>query len=597
MCAKKKSLALARARGWLAALGVASLIVAAATATLAGLLEGHARRAAPDRADAHLRAILASEADRIDTRLAPIRAQLYLMLDWFRAGTVSPGDTDALVALCLPLLARSPAIEAVRIAHDDGTEWMLAREDQGWLTRRVTEAEGAHRSTWMRWDRDGAPLAREERGSTAYDARRTPWYRGAIAQYDTWRARPELADPEIYFGAPAWDVPPEELRLVYALAMRGDGGDTVVCFEARPEALLRTACVCLSPEGGVVYAPQGVPMEEANALAAAMRGNEQTSDLALLVQTAFGTRWLRSAPQVLGPGTEVTLIASTGEADLRSMEDGLQRAALLAAPLAALVLTVLLRLMEAWPAMGRKSAPGALQIYPDTALSLQPPQAYLQALDSARKQTRRLRAELEAQRRDRHTQDMHWHDALARIEAGRTALHTLLAAEDSWFGAPEDALDRFATVAAHTLVLDGCSVWRRGPDGKSLQCVVRWGGAADVAGTPHVELLPVTLARAEHPMFFLAVEVESVIHSRDASTDPRLEGLIGRHGIHAMPPGTSLPAKRAFLAAPIRFGEKIDGVLCVERSGHWRPWEADEVAFAQGLAHLIAMRFRIDSVG
>ncbi|WP_158046366.1 sensor domain-containing phosphodiesterase [Skermanella pratensis] len=136
-------------------------------------------------------------------------------------------------------------------------------------------------------------------------------------------------------------------------------------------------------------------------------------------------------------------------------------------------------------------------------------------------------------------------------------------------------LRRINCVAVETLEVARSSIWLLNEDGTALVCADHYdvSSAADNNGQ--------ILERADYPNYFRSILQDRVIAATDAQTDPRTceftESYLIPLGIASM------------LDAPILFGGRIVGVLCVEHIGLPRCWPRDEQVFTASLGDFVAM--------
>ena len=144
------------------------------------------------------------------------------------------------------------------------------------------------------------------------------------------------------------------------------------------------------------------------------------------------------------------------------------------------------------------------------------------------------------------------------------------------------ALRQFTQAAAQTLEISRVSVWLYSPDHSKIHCLDLFERSAN-RHTHGMEL-----AAADYPGYFKALEQESTLAVEDAESNPialklqasyLLDGqkVISPYGVAAM------------LAAPIRIGGQIVGVVCYEHTDLTRQWTLDEQNFAGSLADLVSL--------
>jgi PAS domain S-box-containing protein len=161
---------------------------------------------------------------------------------------------------------------------------------------------------------------------------------------------------------------------------------------------------------------------------------------------------------------------------------------------------------------------------------------------------------------------------LAAQSSALTALTARHADPDDRF---EDRLRGILEVAAETLQVERVSMWRFDAGRAAIDCVGLFRRAAGRHDSG------AQLLRTRFPAYFEAIESERVIAAHDAKSDLRTreftDSYLDPENIGAM------------LDVPLRQGEMVRGVLCVEHVGGARTWTVDEQNFAVSTANLIAV--------
>ena len=168
------------------------------------------------------------------------------------------------------------------------------------------------------------------------------------------------------------------------------------------------------------------------------------------------------------------------------------------------------------------------------------------------------------------------------LEESEKRLATQSAALTSLTASYADANDTFdrrlrgiLEKAAATLDVERVSLWRFGDKQASIICVGLYRCCENLYESGAV------LAREAAPAYFDAIERERVIAADNARTDPRTREFLTSYleplNIYAM------------LDVPLRRGQEVIGVLCVEHVGATRTWTVDERNFAISTANLIAV--------
>jgi len=148
----------------------------------------------------------------------------------------------------------------------------------------------------------------------------------------------------------------------------------------------------------------------------------------------------------------------------------------------------------------------------------------------------------------------------------------------SWADSLEDAIAHVTEVVAEVVAVARVGIWRF--DGDALVCVDLYNGATrgHEAG--------ISLAQADYPEYFDALDRGRVIDATDARTDPRTRcfrvGYLDPLSIGAM------------LDATLRMTGRTWGVLCLEHVGGPRVWRDDERRFAVSVADLLAQMLVFD---
>jgi len=166
-------------------------------------------------------------------------------------------------------------------------------------------------------------------------------------------------------------------------------------------------------------------------------------------------------------------------------------------------------------------------------------------------------------------------DSEQRLAKQSAALTSLTASHADPNDTFEHRLRGILEMASATLDAERVSLWRFGDRQSSIICVGLYRRAENAHEAGAV------LGRDAAPAYFEAIERERVIAADNARTDPRTGGFLTSYleplNIHAM------------LDVPLRRGQDVIGVLCVEHVGEPRTWTIDEQNFAISTANLIAV--------
>lgn len=202
-------------------------------------------------------------------------------------------------------------------------------------------------------------------------------------------------------------------------------------------------------------------------------------------------------------------------------------------------------------------APAAVALPADTPRTLiAPPVAFMQAMDSLRKQLADARRALEAQPTESARRHAEKEADLQLAERLMSALRGM-----NLETAPAELL-------RHALAITDARVYRVEEGFKALRTE---------PGAPVVSTLPAELARAGHPLFFLAVERARALWVDDAHRDPRTAGLFAN----------AAPATPVALAALLLDDEHVWLALRPQTPLGWR---AAEQVYAEALVLANAAR-------
>jgi diguanylate cyclase (GGDEF)-like protein/PAS domain S-box-containing protein len=167
-----------------------------------------------------------------------------------------------------------------------------------------------------------------------------------------------------------------------------------------------------------------------------------------------------------------------------------------------------------------------------------------------------------------------------RVERQSSALGAL--ARHACFARADlaECLRQINGVAIATLDVARSSIWFLAEDGLSLTCA----DMIDISGK--MESRGLVLKAADFPRYFQAILEDRVIAAADAQTDQRTSEFTDGYLI---PLGIS-----SMLDAPILFGGRTVGVLCVEHVGLPRGWLRDEQVFTASLGDFVALALAAD---
>jgi PAS domain S-box-containing protein len=162
-----------------------------------------------------------------------------------------------------------------------------------------------------------------------------------------------------------------------------------------------------------------------------------------------------------------------------------------------------------------------------------------------------------------------------RLATQSAALTAMTARHAEAHDTYEIRLRSILETAAATLQAERISMWRFDASRTAIDCVSLYRQSAQCHDCGN------RLLREHFPAYFDALERDRVVAAHDARTDARTreftESYLKPHDIYAM------------LDVPLRQGDTVSGVLCVEHVGGARTWTIDEQNFAISTANLIAV--------
>jgi signal transduction histidine kinase len=136
------------------------------------------------------------------------------------------------------------------------------------------------------------------------------------------------------------------------------------------------------------------------------------------------------------------------------------------------------------------------------------------------------------------------------------------------------AFGEIAEAGAQALGIERCSVWLLDESGDRLRCFDLY----DRGTGQHSRGME--LKAADHPEYFAALAEERALAAEDALHDPRTRTL---GAVYLVPSGVG-----AMLDAPIRYGERVVGVVCHEHVGGRRAFGTEACGFAGSIGDFAA---------
>jgi diguanylate cyclase (GGDEF)-like protein/PAS domain S-box-containing protein len=166
-------------------------------------------------------------------------------------------------------------------------------------------------------------------------------------------------------------------------------------------------------------------------------------------------------------------------------------------------------------------------------------------------------------------------DIESEIHERRKALADLMHSQVLGQADVTRAFNQITETAAQVLEVERASVWRLIDSGCAIECIDLYerSRSRHSAG--------VSIAAADVPRYFEALQRERAIRAHDARTDPRTKefrkGYLEPLGITSM------------LDAPVFLRGKMVGVVCHEHTGRPRRWRLHEELLASSFADFVAL--------
>jgi GAF domain-containing protein len=142
-----------------------------------------------------------------------------------------------------------------------------------------------------------------------------------------------------------------------------------------------------------------------------------------------------------------------------------------------------------------------------------------------------------------------------------------------------EALQDITRMAALSVDVQRVGIWFFDETRRTLRCACIYDGRQSLHGEG------ARLVAADYPSYFAEIERGRVVAADDALRDPRTqefaEGYLLPLGITSM------------LDVPIKTGDRLAGVVCLEHTGPRRDWQAEEQQFAAFLSSLVSLAIEV----
>jgi len=123
------------------------------------------------------KANLADESIRAS--FSRVESAVTVLKKWSQNGLLSFKNIKAITVKLIPMLEDLSNVSSIIIADSEGRSYLLTRKDNVWLTRFVDRNKSEEKAWFKSWREDGS-LLKEWTEKVDYDARKRPWYKGAV---------------------------------------------------------------------------------------------------------------------------------------------------------------------------------------------------------------------------------------------------------------------------------------------------------------------------------------------------------------------------------------------------------------------------------
>jgi GAF domain-containing protein len=138
-----------------------------------------------------------------------------------------------------------------------------------------------------------------------------------------------------------------------------------------------------------------------------------------------------------------------------------------------------------------------------------------------------------------------------------------------------NALRDITRMAALSVEVQRASVWFLDDARTNLTCACLFDGREGLHGEG------AQLLAAHYPAYFAEIERGRVVAAEDALRDPRTREFAAGY---LLPLGIT-----SMLDVPIKNGDKLAGVVCLEHTGPRRTWQPEEQQFAAFVSSLVSL--------
>jgi len=161
-----------------------------------------------------------------------------------------------------------------------------------------------------------------------------------------------------------------------------------------------------------------------------------------------------------------------------------------------------------------------------------------------------------------------------QFEVFSDSLLTIVKGKALYSGNSTDSFQEITEAASNTLKVKRASIWMYSQDRSSIESMDLYESTSNTHSKGE------KLSKTDFPAYFAALAEDRFINADNAHQDHRTaefsEDYLAPLGIESM------------LDAPIRFGGRTIGVICLEHIGEARQWCAEEITYVSSLADLVS---------
>jgi len=131
-------------------------------------------------ADTQMRQTAGELGSRVQRLLATVEITLNTSRHWGLNNSLTLDQVEKFNEFFFPVIENHPEISSVLVAHESGREILLLYADGKWINRLSDPQRWGKKTTWLTWSGNRI-LEKTEIIERDYDARKRPWFGGAMA--------------------------------------------------------------------------------------------------------------------------------------------------------------------------------------------------------------------------------------------------------------------------------------------------------------------------------------------------------------------------------------------------------------------------------